>query len=191
MLKVKKTTYGLTPKNNELTKLTAEIKKAIQKTEEEKNKKSKVINDYAKLIQSIKKEYQKLVLENDLLKKNFKKLEDKRLTTDLINHRKKYFLEEKEKDITKNKAHIVKAAVETLILNISYQKKEKQRKKTKNQYKRYYDDEDDDLNDDADMEKATILTMMMIMKMIMMLLMKRKQITKQIKNKKRKKSVTI
>ena len=120
MLKVKKTTYGLTPKNNELTKLTAEIKKAIQKTEEEKNKKSKVINDYAKLIQSIKKEYQKLVLENDLLKKNFKKLEDKRLTTDLINHRKKYFLEEKEKDITKNKAHIVKAAVETLILNISY-----------------------------------------------------------------------
>ena len=174
MLKVKKTTYGLTPKNNELTKLTAEIKKAIQKAEEEKNKKSKVINDYAKLIQSIKKEYQKLVLENDLLKKNFKKLEDKRLTTDLINHRKKYFLEEKEKDITKNKAHIVKAAVETLILNISYQKKEKQRKKTKNQYKRYYDDEDDDLNDDADMEKATILTMMMIMKMIMMLLMKRK-----------------
>ena len=114
------------------------------------------------------------MLENDLLKKNFKKLEDKRLTTDLINHRKKYFLEEKEKDITKNKAHIVKAAVETLILNISYQKKEKQRKKTKNQYKRYYDDEDDDLNDDADMEKATILTMMMIMKMIMMLLMKRK-----------------
>ena len=174
MLKVKKTTYGLTPKNNELTKLTAEIKKAIQKTEEEKNKKSKVINDYAKLIQSIKKEYQKLVLENDLLKKNFKKLEDKHLTTDLINHRKKYFLEEKEKDITKNKAHIVKAAVETLILNISYQKKEKQRKKTKNQYKRYYDDEDDDLNDDADMEKATILTMVMIMKMIMMLLMKRK-----------------
>ena len=71
MLKVKKTTYGLIPKNNELTKLTAEIKKAIQKTEEEKNKKSKVINDYAKLIQSIKKEYQKLVLENDLLKKNF------------------------------------------------------------------------------------------------------------------------
>ena len=131
MLKVKKTTYGLIPKNNELTKLTAEIKKAIQKTEEEKNKKNKVINDYAKLIQSIKKEYQKLVLENDLLKKNFKKVEDKRLTTDLINHRNKNFLEEKEKDITKNKANIVKAAVETLILNISYQKKEKQKKNKK------------------------------------------------------------
>ena len=39
------------------------------------------------------------------------------------------------------------------------------------------------------MKKATILTMMM--KMIMMFLMKRKQITKQIKNIKRKKSVTI
>ena len=38
-------------------------------------------------------------------------------------------MEEKEKDITKNKAHIVKAAVETLNLNVSYQKKEKQGKK--------------------------------------------------------------
>ena len=39
MLKIKKTTYGSTPKNNELTKLAAEIKQAIQKMEEEKNKK--------------------------------------------------------------------------------------------------------------------------------------------------------
>ena len=39
MLKVKKTTYGSIPKNNELTKLTAEIKEAIQKIEEKKNKK--------------------------------------------------------------------------------------------------------------------------------------------------------
>ena len=39
------------------------------------------------------------------------------------------------------------------------------------------------------MKKATILTMMM--KMIMTLLMKRKQITKQIKSKKRKESVAI
>ena len=35
---------------------------------------------------------------------------------------------EKEKDITKSKAHIVKAAAETLNLNISFQKNEKQRK---------------------------------------------------------------
>ena len=67
MLKVKKITYGSIPKNYELTKLTAEIKQAFQKIEEEKNKTNKTINDYAKLIQSIKKEYQKLALENDLL----------------------------------------------------------------------------------------------------------------------------
>ena len=36
MLKVKKTTNGSLPKNNELTKLTAEIKRAIQKIEEKK-----------------------------------------------------------------------------------------------------------------------------------------------------------
>ena len=59
---VKKTTYGSIPKNNELTKLTAEIKETIQKIEEEKNRKTKkkTVNDYANLIQSIKKEYQKL-----------------------------------------------------------------------------------------------------------------------------------
>ena len=41
MLKVKKTTYGSLSKNNELTKLTTEIKQAIQKTEEEKKTKKK------------------------------------------------------------------------------------------------------------------------------------------------------
>ena len=41
----------------------------------------------------------------------------------------KNFLKEKEKGITKNKPHIVKAAVEIPNLNIMCQKKEKQRKK--------------------------------------------------------------
>ena len=92
-------------------------------------KKNKTINDNAKLIQSLKKEYQKLALENYLLKK---KLEDKHLTTDLITTEKnKNFQEEKEKDITKNKTHIVKAAVETLNLNNSCQKIEKQKKNKK------------------------------------------------------------
>ena len=88
MLKVKETTYGSIPKNNELTKLTAESKQAIQKNEEEKRKKNKTFNDYAKLIKSVKKEYQKFALENDLKKKN-KKLEDKELTTNLTNHHRK------------------------------------------------------------------------------------------------------
>ena len=65
MLKVKKTTYGVIPKNNERLKLTSDIKHAVQKIEEEKNRKNKTINDYAKLIQSIKKEYQRLTLENE------------------------------------------------------------------------------------------------------------------------------
>ena len=86
MLKFKKTTYGSLPKYNELTKITAEIKHAIQKIEEEKI--NKTINHYAKFIQSIKKKYQTLAVENELFKKN-KKLEDEQLTTELINdHRK-------------------------------------------------------------------------------------------------------
>ena len=52
-------------------------------------------------------------------------------------------MEEKDKHITKSKAHIVKAVVGKLNLNISYQIK-------KYIYKIYYDDEDDDLNDDVD-----------------------------------------
>ena len=47
MLKVNKTTYESIPKNNELTKLATEIKQAIQKIEE-KEKKKKTIDDYAK-----------------------------------------------------------------------------------------------------------------------------------------------
>ena len=66
MLKVKKTTCSAMPKNNELLKLTPDIKHAIKKIYEEKNRKNKTINDYAILIQSIKKEYQRLVLENEL-----------------------------------------------------------------------------------------------------------------------------
>ena len=40
MIKVKKTTYGLLPKNNKLTKLATEIKRAIQKIEKTKTKNS-------------------------------------------------------------------------------------------------------------------------------------------------------
>ena len=71
MLKVKKTTYGSLPKNNKLTKLTTEFKQPIQKIEGERNKKEKTISDYAKLIQSIKKN-QMLALANEVLKKKVK-----------------------------------------------------------------------------------------------------------------------
>ena len=54
MLKVKKTIYDVLPKNNELLKLTSDIKHVIQKIEKEKNRKNKTTNDYAKLIQTVK-----------------------------------------------------------------------------------------------------------------------------------------
>ena len=73
MLKVKKTTYRSLPKNNELTKLTIEIKQAIQKIEEEKNKKKKTIDDYAKLIQSIKKRRPEVSIRKWNIKKKVKK----------------------------------------------------------------------------------------------------------------------
>ena len=43
MLKVNKTTYESISKNNELTKLTTEIKQAIQKIEEKEKKKRQLM----------------------------------------------------------------------------------------------------------------------------------------------------
>ena len=143
MLTVKKNTYGAIPKNNECTKLTTDIKQAIQKIEEEKYKKHKAINDYANLIQSIKKEYQNLALEIEILKEKLTKLEVKQLTTDLkitTENNKKFLKEQKEKDTIKNKPHIVKA-VAVPNLNITCRRKEKQRKKRQKKYKIYYDND--------------------------------------------------
>ena len=44
MLKVKKITYGAIPSNNELIKLTTEIRQAIQRLEEEEKEKKKQSN---------------------------------------------------------------------------------------------------------------------------------------------------
>ena len=73
MMKVKKTTYqSPSSKNNDIIKLTNEIKIAIQKIEEKKNK---TVNQYSFLVQSIKKEYQRVVNENNYLKKSNEQLE--------------------------------------------------------------------------------------------------------------------
>ena len=72
-MKVKKTTYqSSSSKNNEIIKLTNEIKNAIQKIEEKKNK---TVDQYSSLIQSIKKEYQRVDDENNHLKKRNEQLE--------------------------------------------------------------------------------------------------------------------
>ena len=132
-MKDKKTTYGAIPKNNELLKLTSDLTHAIQKIEEEKSRINKTINDYVKLIQSIKKVYQRLVLENELFKKKkMKKLENKQFTTDLINHNKKRiaYFEGGRKRKHKNNTTL-KAVAKTASLSITYQKKEKKTKENK------------------------------------------------------------
>ena len=74
MIKVKKATYqSSSSKNNEIIKLTNEIKNAIQKIEENKNK---TVDQYSLLIQSIKKEYQRVDDENNHLKKRNEQLEN-------------------------------------------------------------------------------------------------------------------
>ena len=72
-MKVKKATHqSSSSKNNEIIKLTNEIKNTIQINEEKKNK---TVNQYSSLIQSIKKEYQTVVNENNHLKKRNEQLE--------------------------------------------------------------------------------------------------------------------
>ena len=69
MLKVKRTTYGPAPnKSEEFTKLRTDIKKEFQKLVDKKNMKGKMLNKYAKLIQSMKKKYQTIVKENEYVK---------------------------------------------------------------------------------------------------------------------------
>ena len=73
MMKVIKRTYQFSSsKNNEIIKLTNEIKNAFQKIEEKKNK---TVNQYLSSIQSIKKEYQRDVNENNHWKKRNEQLE--------------------------------------------------------------------------------------------------------------------
>ena len=120
MLKIKKTTYESVPKNNELTKLTAEIKQANQKIEDKKQKKDKTINDYAKLIQSINKEYQKLAFENDLLKKKRKNHHGKQ---------QKFLRGKRKRHHKKQKTYSGSSSGDTESEYFIPKKKEKQRKK--------------------------------------------------------------
>lgn len=129
MLKVKKITYDAIRKNNKLTKLTADIKQAIQTIENEKNKENKAIKDYAKMIQSIKKEYQKLALVNEILKKKGKRLEDKQFMNDLIENNKKQqqYFDKIENDTTNN--NTTKISPAKLILSFTCQKKANKKEK--------------------------------------------------------------
>ena len=96
-----------------------------------KNRKNKTINDYAKLIQSIRKEYQRLALENELLKK-YEKIEDKtKAVYHWLNREQQktnwIFWRKKKKENIKNNTAL-KAVAKTASLSITYQKKENKKK---------------------------------------------------------------
>ena len=67
----------------------AEIKLSIQKLKNKSKIKTKIINDYSKLIQTIKKEYQLLAKENENLKTRLQKAESYKNQQQLIQHNKK------------------------------------------------------------------------------------------------------
>ena len=63
MMRVKKTSFRKTG-NDYVLKISTDIKNFIVKMQDEIKTKDKVINEYAKIINSTKKEYEKLNAEN-------------------------------------------------------------------------------------------------------------------------------
>lgn len=63
MMRVKKTSFRKTG-NDYVLKISTDIKNFIIKMQDEIQTKDKVINEYAKIINSTKKEYEKLNAEN-------------------------------------------------------------------------------------------------------------------------------
>ena len=77
MLKVKKTITTLSvTKTEEFVQLRSEIKNTIKNLVDEKNKIAKNRDKYAKIIQQIKAEYQKVTAENERLKNMLNKKEN-------------------------------------------------------------------------------------------------------------------
>ena len=59
-MRVKRTTYAPIMRNDEMIKLSQEIKQIIRNLQEKNIRKSKLADKYVKIIQGIKKEYQSL-----------------------------------------------------------------------------------------------------------------------------------
>lgn len=79
MLQVKRTTYGPAPRKNKWSeKLRTEIKHATKKLIEDNQKISKNRDDYVKIVQQIRKEYQEVFAEKDHLKKLLDQCENER-----------------------------------------------------------------------------------------------------------------
>ena len=85
MLKVKKNNYTVVTKNEEFVQLRTEIKNnTIKNLVDEKNKIAKNRDDYAKIIQQIKAEYQNLAAENEKLKKYVEQYENEKKENNFI-----------------------------------------------------------------------------------------------------------
>ena len=65
MMRVKRTTYAPMIRNDDVLKLSQEIKLIIQNLQKENRKKDKLADEYAKLIQGFKREreYQSVIAE--------------------------------------------------------------------------------------------------------------------------------
>ena len=77
-MRVKRTTYSPMMRNDEMIKLSQKVKQIIRNLQEENIKKSKLSNEYAKIIQGIKKEYQSLNDEKRQLEDFLRKQEEQK-----------------------------------------------------------------------------------------------------------------
>ena len=79
-MRVKRTQYPKTNDDN-VSKLSTDIKNFVLKTQEEIKSRDKIINEYAKIINETKKEYQKLNSEKTRFKQ---KLEQQQLEQEIM-----------------------------------------------------------------------------------------------------------
>ena len=80
MMRVKRTTYAARAEDDEVAKLSQDIKQVIQHLQEEIKKQDKTVNEYeyAKLIQSFKRKYQAISADKNKLKDFFIKPEEEK-----------------------------------------------------------------------------------------------------------------
>ena len=76
MMRAKRTTYAARVADDEVAKLSRDIKQLIQHLQEGNRKKNKLVDKYAKLIQGPKREYQSVIAKKKQLTKFLKKQEE-------------------------------------------------------------------------------------------------------------------
>ena len=77
-MRVKRTTCTTSAGDDEIAKLSLEIKQVIKQLQDDLKKKDKILDEYAKMIQSLKREYQAVYTEKSKLKDFLRKQEKDR-----------------------------------------------------------------------------------------------------------------